>query len=49
MALDDRAGEEFARGLTIYPVEDMQRIKGLKTEAIADRPGPLPLSRGDAP
>ena len=43
VALRDRSGVEFARGLTNYSTDDVLRIKGLKTEEIAAAPGPLPL------
>jgi glutamate 5-kinase len=42
VALVDAHGEEFARGLTNFSVEDMQRIKGLKTEEIAPTLGYCP-------
>ena len=42
VALKDRNGEEFARGLTNYSAADVQRIKGLKTEAIAATLGHCP-------
>jgi len=35
VSLRDAAGEEFARGLTNYALDDVLRIKGLKTDAIA--------------
>jgi glutamate 5-kinase len=35
VSLRDAAGDEFARGLTNYAVDDVLRIKGLKTEQIA--------------
>jgi len=35
VALRDTAGCEFARGLTNYPLAEVLRIKGLKTDAIA--------------
>ncbi len=35
VALRDRNGAEFARGLTNYDVAEMERIKGQRTEAIA--------------
>lgn len=35
VSLRDAAGTEFARGLTNYAIEDVLRIKGLKTDAIA--------------
>ncbi len=42
VSLRDTTGAEFARGLTNYAVEDVQRIKGLKTEAIAAELGHCP-------
>jgi glutamate 5-kinase len=35
VSLRDAAGQEFARGLTNYALEDVLKIKGLKTEQIA--------------
>ncbi|MDZ4783575.1 MAG: glutamate 5-kinase [Planctomycetia bacterium] len=35
VAVRDRAGHEFARGLTNYSAEELQKIKGLRTDAIA--------------
>jgi len=35
VSLQDATGLEFARGLTNYAVDDLSRIKGLKTEQIA--------------
>lgn len=35
VSLRDGAGQEFARGLTNYALEDVLKIKGLKTEQIA--------------
>ncbi|MBI3836837.1 MAG: glutamate 5-kinase [Planctomycetia bacterium] len=35
VSLQDAAGIEFARGLTNYSLEDLLKIKGLKTEKIA--------------
>lgn len=35
VAIKDDAGEEFARGLSNYSAEDVQKIKGLKTTQIA--------------
>ncbi|MEX0675452.1 MAG: glutamate 5-kinase [Pirellulales bacterium] len=35
VSLVDASGEEFARGLTNYNVDDVLRIKGLKTDEIA--------------
>ena len=42
VSLRDAAGDEFARGLINYPAEEVQRIKGLKTEAIATALGHCP-------
>ncbi|MBI2825170.1 MAG: glutamate 5-kinase [Planctomycetia bacterium] len=42
VALRDAGGEEFARGLTNYAAEEVQRIKGLKTDAIAQALGHCP-------
>jgi len=42
VSLRDRAGEEFARGLINYPVEEVLRIKGLKTDDIAGALGHCP-------
>jgi glutamate 5-kinase len=42
VALKDAAGVEFARGLTNYSLEDVLRIKGLKTEKIAAALGHCP-------
>ncbi|HVX10639.1 MAG TPA: glutamate 5-kinase [Pirellulales bacterium] len=42
LALRDAAGAEFARGLTNYAAADVQRIKGLKTDAIAAALGHCP-------
>lgn len=42
LALRDRGGTEFARGLTNYAAAEVQRIKGLKTEAIAAALGHCP-------
>lgn len=42
LALCDRSGCEFARGLTNYALADVRRIKGLKTEAIAAALGHCP-------
>jgi glutamate 5-kinase len=36
VALRDAEGREFARGLTNYSAEDIHRIKGLKTQQIAE-------------
>jgi len=35
VAIKDEAGEEFARGLSNYSAQDVQKIKGLKTTEIA--------------
>ncbi|HEV2972655.1 MAG TPA: glutamate 5-kinase [Pirellulales bacterium] len=42
VALCDRGGREFARGLTNYSVADVTRIKGLKTDQIAAALGHCP-------
>jgi glutamate 5-kinase len=42
IALHDADGMEFARGLTNYGSEDVQRIKGLKTDQIAAALGHCP-------
>ncbi len=42
VSLRDRAGSEFARGLINYPAEEVLRIKGLKTDAIASALGHCP-------
>jgi glutamate 5-kinase len=42
VALDDNGGEEFARGLSNYTAEEIQRIKGLKTDQIAAALGHCP-------
>jgi glutamate 5-kinase len=42
VALCDRGGQEFARGLTNYSVDDVSRIKGLKTDQIAAALGHCP-------
>jgi glutamate 5-kinase len=42
VSLRDRDGDEFARGLTNYPAEEVLRIKGLKTDAIASALGHCP-------
>ena len=42
IALRDKNGEEFARGLSNYSSADIQKIKGLKTEAIAAALGHCP-------
>jgi len=42
VALRDTSGVEFARGLINYPLSDMQQIKGLHTDAIADVLGSCP-------
>ena len=35
VALVDKAGQEFARGLVNYPLDDLARIQGLRTDQIA--------------
>jgi glutamate 5-kinase len=42
VALRDASGLEFARGLTNYTVDELARIKGLRTEAIAATLGHSP-------
>ena len=42
VAIDDSRGEEFARGLSNYAAEEIQRIKGLKTDQIAPALGHCP-------
>jgi glutamate 5-kinase len=42
VAICDRQGHEFARGLTNYSADDVQRIKGLKTDQIAATLGHCP-------
>jgi glutamate 5-kinase len=42
VALCDRHGQEFARGLTNYSTDDVLRIKGLKTDQIAAALGHCP-------
>ena len=42
VALCDADGEEFARGLTNYTSEEILRIRGLKTDEIADALGHCP-------
>ena len=42
VALRDSSGAEFARGLTNYKLEDVRRIKGLKTGQIAEALGHCP-------
>jgi glutamate 5-kinase len=42
VALRDRSGTEFARGLTNYSAAEVLRIKGLKTDAIAAALGHCP-------
>lgn len=42
VAIDDTAGHEFARGLSNYAAEDIERIKGLKTDQIAAALGHCP-------
>jgi glutamate 5-kinase len=42
VALFDPAGQEYARGLSNYSATDVDRIRGLRTEQIADVLGDLP-------
>jgi glutamate 5-kinase len=42
VALCDKEGIEFARGLTNYDAEDLQRIRGLKSHEIAESLGHCP-------
>ena len=42
VAICDRQGQEFARGLTNYSADDVLRIKGLKTDQIAVALGHCP-------
>jgi glutamate 5-kinase len=42
VALRDQSGAEFARGLTNYAAADILRIKGLKTDCIANALGHCP-------
>jgi glutamate 5-kinase len=42
VSLQDAGGTEFARGLSNYSVDDLLKIKGLKTEQIADTLGHRP-------
>jgi glutamate 5-kinase len=42
VSLQDAAGHEFARGLSNYAIEDILKIKGLKTEQIATLLGRSP-------
>jgi glutamate 5-kinase len=42
VALCDRGGQELARGLTNYSIDDVSRIKGLKTDQIAAALGHCP-------
>jgi glutamate 5-kinase len=42
VALAAADGREFARGLVNYPVAELRRIAGLKTERIADELGYCP-------
>ena len=42
VALCDAGGVEFARGLTNYNAADIQRIKGLKSDKIAEALGYCP-------
>jgi glutamate 5-kinase len=40
VAIVDRNGQEFARGLTNYSAADARRIKGLRSEEILNLLGP---------
>jgi glutamate 5-kinase len=40
VAITDPEGREFARGLTNYAAEDVARVKGLRSEQLADALGP---------
>jgi glutamate 5-kinase len=42
VGVQDQSGEEFARGLTNYPADEVLRIKGLKTDQIAPALGHCP-------
>ncbi len=42
VSLTDASGQEFARGLTNYPAEDLAKIKGQRTENIAPLLGHCP-------
>ncbi|MCA9101978.1 MAG: glutamate 5-kinase [Pirellulales bacterium] len=42
VALRDRLGQEFARGLTNYTADELRRIQGLRTEQIAAELGHCP-------
>lgn len=42
IALRDAGGDEFARGLTNYAADDVRRIRGLKTDQIAEVLGQCP-------
>jgi len=42
VALQDASGAEFARGLINYSIDEVLRIKGLKTDQIAERLGHRP-------
>jgi glutamate 5-kinase len=42
VSLRDASGSEFARGLINYTSDEVQRIKGLKTDAIAATLGHCP-------
>jgi len=42
VSLCDPAGREFARGLSNYPIADLQRIRGLKSDRIAHVLGHCP-------
>ncbi|NUQ63810.1 MAG: glutamate 5-kinase, partial [Pirellulales bacterium] len=42
VGLRDTSGREFARGLTNYNSDDIQRVRGLKTQEIAEVLGRCP-------
>ena len=42
IALCNEAGAEVARGLTNYPIEEIEQIKGLKSDCIASVLGHCP-------
>ncbi|HEX3870525.1 MAG TPA: glutamate 5-kinase [Pirellulales bacterium] len=44
VALRDKTGAEFARGLTNYDLGELEKIKGLRTEAIASTLGHCPYA-----
>jgi glutamate 5-kinase len=44
VSLQDASGDEFARGLTNYALDDVLKIKGLKTDKIAEVLGRLPYA-----